>query len=58
MKKIVLLFVLHSFLMAALQAQVRFANIFSDNMVIQAHKPIKIWGNASAGEVVKVFLDK
>jgi sialate O-acetylesterase len=58
MKKILLLFVLQSIWIGSLRAQFRFANIFSDNMVIQAHKPIKIWGNAAPGEVVKVSLDK
>ena len=57
MKKIVLLFVLQSFLTGTLQAQVHFANIFSDNMVIQAHKPIKIWGNASPEEVLNFFFN-
>lgn len=41
----------------SLHAQVHFAKIFSDNMVLQAHKPIKVWGLAPAGEKVKVFLD-
>lgn len=42
----------------ALWAQVSLAKIFSDNMVLQAHQPIKVWGSAAAGEKVKVTLGK
>lgn len=44
------------FLIMPLQAQVRLTDIFSDNMVLQAHKKIKVWGYAPAGEKVKVIL--
>lgn len=44
------------FLMLPLQAQVRLAGIFSDNMILQAHRQICIWGYAPAGEKVKVNL--
>ena len=57
MKRIILLFALQLFLYP-LQANVRLANIFSDNMVLQAHKPIKIWGSAAPGEIVKIYLNK
>lgn len=43
---------------ASLVAQVRFAGIFSDHMVLQAEKPIRIWGRAGAGERVRVFLNE
>lgn len=46
------------FLTLSLCAQVRLANIFSDNMVLQAHRPIKIWGYAPVGENVKVVVDE
>lgn len=57
MRRIILLLVLYLFV-DSLHAQVRFAKIFSDNMVLQAHRPVKIWGNAAIGEVVKVALNE
>lgn len=55
MKKTTILLI--AFLMTlSLQSQVRLANIFTDNMVVQAHKPVKIWGYAPAGEKVKVIV--
>lgn len=44
-------------LVISLKAQVHFGAIFSDNMVLQAGMPIKIWGHGASGEVVTVFLD-
>jgi sialate O-acetylesterase len=38
-------------------SQLKLANIFSDNMVLQSGKPIKIWGMAGAGEQVTVTFD-
>lgn len=40
----------------ALRAEVRLANIFGDNMVLQQEKPIRVWGWAPPGEAVKVTL--
>lgn len=57
MKKTTILLVAF-FLTISLCAQVRLANIFSDNMVIQAHRPIKIWGYAPVEENVKVVVDE
>lgn len=56
MKKTAILLMLF-LLTLSLRSQVRLANIFSDNMVLQAHRPIKIWGYAPVGEKVKVVLD-
>lgn len=56
MKKTAILLMV-SLLTLSLRSQVRLANIFSDNMVPQAHKPIKIWGYAPIREKVKVVLD-
>lgn len=55
MKKRILLFLLSS-VAIMLSGQVKVANIFTDNMVIQAHKPIRIWGTAKKGETIKVNL--
>ena len=41
---------------SALQAEVKLANIFSNNMVLQRDKPIKIWGWADKNEAVEVHL--
>ncbi len=35
-------------------SEVKLPNIFSDNMVLQRNKPIAIWGEATAGEMVTV----
>jgi len=37
-------------------ADVRLPNVFSDNMVLQRDKVIKVWGWAAPGEHVKVLL--
>lgn len=37
-------------------AEVRLPNLFSDHMVLQRDKVIKVWGRAGAGEEVKVVL--
>jgi sialate O-acetylesterase len=39
---------------AASFAQVKFARLFSDHVVLQRQKPIPVWGWAKAGEKVKV----
>jgi sialate O-acetylesterase len=38
--------------------QIEFAKIFSDNMILQRNKPIKIWGVAKPGSIVEVFKGK
>ncbi|WP_308755595.1 sialate O-acetylesterase [uncultured Bacteroides sp.] len=43
-----LLFVLHN--AQVLQAKITLPSIYSDGMVLQRNKPIKIWGEASHGE--------
>ena len=44
---------------SALHAEVKLANIFSNNMVLQRDKPIKIWGWADKNEAVEVhFLNQ
>ncbi len=55
MKKITLILTTFFFILS-LHAQVRLANIFSDNMILQANQKIKIWGYAPAGEKVKIRL--
>lgn len=55
MKKITLLLTFFCCVLV-LHAQVRLADIFSDNMVLQANQKIKVWGFAPAGEKVKVLL--
>jgi sialate O-acetylesterase len=40
----------------SVQAEVNPARIFDSNMVLQQQKPIRIWGDADAGEGVKVSL--
>lgn len=55
MKKITLILATFFFILS-LHAQVRLANIFSDNMILQANQKIKIWGYAPAGEKVKIHL--
>jgi sialate O-acetylesterase len=41
---------------AALHAEVKVANIFGDNMVLQRDKPLNIFGTAEPGEEVQVAL--
>lgn len=36
------------------QAQVRPASIFDNNMVLQRDKPVKVWGQADPGEEIKI----
>jgi len=43
-------------LCASVFADVRLPNVFSDNMVLQRDKAIKVWGWASPGEKVRVLL--
>jgi len=47
------------FVASVLHSEVKLPHIFSDNMVIQQNKPIKIWGWADKNETVEVkFLDQ
>ena len=39
------------------QAQVRLPRIFADHIVLQQNQPIRVWGWASSGEKVSVFLN-
>ena len=39
-------------------AQLKLANIFSDNMVLQTGKPIRIWGKAEPGKQVEIFFEE
>ena len=43
-----------SALCAALRAEFYMPGIFSDNMVLQAEKPVKVWGLADAGDEIKI----
>lgn len=43
---------------AAAMADVKLPAIISDNMVVQAGKPLSIWGTADAGEKVRVTFGK
>jgi len=43
-------------LCASASAEVRLPNVFSDHMVLQRDKPVKIWGWAAPGEKIKVVL--
>ena len=46
------------FAFSNVSAEVRLPGFFSDHMVFQQQQPIKIWGWAESGEVVKVQLGK
>ena len=56
MKKIHVLIACLSFIQFSF-AQVKPAAIFSDHMVLQRNKPIRIWGDAAAGEKITVSLN-
>jgi len=50
-----ILFCLFSvFIVSASSAQLRLSAIFSDHMVFQRDKPVKVWGSAKPGETVRV----
>jgi sialate O-acetylesterase len=55
MKKIYLLIAFFNLTIAGF-SQVKPASIFGDHMVLQRNKPIRIWGEASAGENITVSL--
>ena len=42
------------FIVSVSDAQLRLPGIFSDHMILQRDKPVKIWGIAKAGENVQV----
>ncbi|GHU68316.1 hypothetical protein FACS189413_04900 [Bacteroidia bacterium] len=54
MKKTIFSLYLFVFCFVHIQAQLRVAGIFADNMVIQQNEPVKIWGWADAGENITV----
>ncbi len=37
-------------------SQLRLPAIFSDHMILQRDKPVKIWGSANAGEMVRIAI--
>ena len=37
-------------------SQLRLPAIFSDHMILQRDKPVKIWGSANAGEMVHIAI--
>jgi len=43
--------------MPAVFAQLAFAKVFSDNMIFQRNKPLKIWGNANPNDIVAVHFN-
>lgn len=58
MKFRILFFFLTSVSFISLKAEVKLARIFSDNMVLQQGKEVKIWGSASKNEQVLVTFGK
>src|SRR4249919_2693603 len=46
------------FLSLGSSAQLRLSAIFSDHMILQRDKPVKIWGTTKAGETVRVSIGK
>ena len=46
------------FILVVLQssAQLRLPAIFSDHMILQRNKPVKIWGTSRSGEIIRVSL--
>jgi sialate O-acetylesterase len=44
------------FLILQSRAQLRMSAIFSDHMILQRDKPVKIWGTAKAGENIRIIL--
>jgi sialate O-acetylesterase len=53
LKKYITLILL-TFLVSSISAQIKLPKLLGDNMVLQRHKPIRIWGWASANEKVTV----
>jgi sialate O-acetylesterase len=47
-------FLLFALISAGLQAEITMPHIFSDNMIIQRNRPVKIWGWAKPGESIEV----
>lgn len=54
----ILFFLLLTIVSTSAIADVRVAGVFSNDMVLQRHQPIVIWGWADKGERVSVSLDK
>lgn len=58
-KNLTFLICFFSITFSVLHAEVKLPRIFSDNMVLQRDKPIKVWGWADKNETVEVsFLDQ
>lgn len=53
----IMLFLFPAFFSGVIFAEVSLPKIFSDNMVLQRGKELRIWGNAEAGEKISVSLD-
>ncbi|PXV66743.1 sialate O-acetylesterase [Dysgonomonas alginatilytica] len=56
MKKYAYILLLMSLLTCGLQAEVKLPHIFSDNMILQRDKVLKIWGWADKGEKIQVSI--
>ncbi len=54
----ILLGLLLIFIHTRVFSQLRLSAIFSDHMILQRDKPLKIWGGAKPGELVQVTLGK
>jgi sialate O-acetylesterase len=54
MKRLLLFTSLLAAVAGSLQADVKLASVFTDNMVLQRGKPVAVWGTADAGEEVSV----
>lgn len=54
MKIIFTIYLLLFYSIIIVNGQLKFDKIFSDNMVLQRDKPIKIWGIAKPGSIIQV----
>ncbi|QIF05212.1 sialate O-acetylesterase [Roseimicrobium sp. ORNL1] len=54
MKRLLLFTSLLAAAAGSLQADVKLASVFTDNMVLQRGKPVAVWGTADAGEEVSI----
>lgn len=54
MKRILLILVSCQILIPSVQADVKLSALFSDNALLQANKPVPVWGLADPGEPVTV----
>ena len=61
MNRLKVVFIILLFLLSSLNfliAQLHFGSVFTDNMIIQREKPIKVWGYAKPGESLSVFFQE